>query len=340
MRIPKYWALGRIQKKQNDRTGRVRQITLRRWGWSDISQEDAQIHANERVGQAMEDALGQGWPDMEPLILRREPKTEYDGAHGVPIREEIISEHGQEIITRNSYGALCLNTPDVMIVDVDEQDLVDEFRQKSMNKTRFGKLIHAGAFTFIVFSMIISDNPGLWQVGLLVWISYAVGMFMLNRIRESHWLRSVGGAVGHLRSELEKEGGSWALYQTPAGARAIRLDKLDNPDEQDSIETLDRLATDRSYKALCRKQRCYRARLTPKPWRIGVERLSGHVWPLDGEEYTLREEWVSNYDRARRGWGACQWIEDIGGQASQRNMAVRELHDFWALSKHNPDKIG
>ncbi|MEQ1893799.1 MAG: hypothetical protein ABL998_14750, partial [Planctomycetota bacterium] len=34
-------------------------------------------------------------------------------AEGVPIREEIVSEHDAAVITRNGYGARCLNTPNV-----------------------------------------------------------------------------------------------------------------------------------------------------------------------------------------------------------------------------------
>jgi hypothetical protein len=37
----------------------------------------------------------------------------------LPIGEEIVSRHGDAVITRNSYGALGLNTPDTVFADVD-----------------------------------------------------------------------------------------------------------------------------------------------------------------------------------------------------------------------------
>lgn len=43
----------------------------------------------------------------------------YNGAQGVPIREEVLERHGDTVITRNGYGAKCLNTPDVLFADVD-----------------------------------------------------------------------------------------------------------------------------------------------------------------------------------------------------------------------------
>lgn len=52
-------------------------------------------------------------------LTQREPLVPYTGADGVPIREENLAEHGSTVITRNSYGARCLNTPDVLFADID-----------------------------------------------------------------------------------------------------------------------------------------------------------------------------------------------------------------------------
>ena len=78
---------------------------VRRFGWSDNSQDAAQVNADERAQEALQRLLsGEKLP-------RREPKVPYNGGEGVPIREEIVSRHGETIITRNSYEARCLNTP-------------------------------------------------------------------------------------------------------------------------------------------------------------------------------------------------------------------------------------
>lgn len=37
----------------------------------------------------------------------------------MPIREEIIGRAGDAVITRNGYGACCLNVPNVLFGDVD-----------------------------------------------------------------------------------------------------------------------------------------------------------------------------------------------------------------------------
>jgi len=103
MLVPRYWAEARRQRRK----GR-RQATVRRWGWSDDSPEAAQAHADARADEALEQ-LWQG--DAIPRVESRRP---YHGAEGTPIREEIVARQGETIITRNSYGAQCLNTPDVL----------------------------------------------------------------------------------------------------------------------------------------------------------------------------------------------------------------------------------
>ena len=108
MIIPKYWAEARLQHRE-----RKRQITVRRFGWSDVGEAEAQAHADVRVREALDRVLaGEKLP-------RRERRVAYNGAEGMPIREEIIDRAGDTVITRNGYGALCLNTPNVLFADID-----------------------------------------------------------------------------------------------------------------------------------------------------------------------------------------------------------------------------
>jgi hypothetical protein len=38
---------------------------------------------------------------------------------GTPIREEVLERRDESVMTRNSYGAHCLNTENVAIADID-----------------------------------------------------------------------------------------------------------------------------------------------------------------------------------------------------------------------------
>ena len=108
MIVPQYWAEGRIQHKKAGK-----QVTMRRFGWSDESEEAAQEMADARTEEALQKFLS------GEKLEKYEPKIAYNGADGVPIREEIVDRLGENILTRNSYGALCINSPDVFFIDVD-----------------------------------------------------------------------------------------------------------------------------------------------------------------------------------------------------------------------------
>ncbi len=92
MLVPRYWAEARVQHRDGKR-----QITVRRFGWSKDSQRDAERHAQERAQAAITE-IEQG-----TNLKRRERKLGYGGTDGLPIREEIVAEYGDVVVTRNSY---------------------------------------------------------------------------------------------------------------------------------------------------------------------------------------------------------------------------------------------
>ena len=69
---------------------------------------------------------------------------------------------------------------------------------------------------------------------------------------------------------------------------------------------------DRLYVSLCASQQCYRARLTPKPWRIGMRRYSGDA------------SWVGDYDSRRRDYAVCRLVCAKGIRMDSPAIA---LHD-------------
>lgn len=113
MIVPQFWAESRLQHREKGK-----QVTVRRFGWSDSSQADAQSNADARVREALARVLA------GEKLRRRDLKVAYNGSAGVPIREEVVSRHGETVISRNSYGARCLNTPNVLFADIDFPDRV------------------------------------------------------------------------------------------------------------------------------------------------------------------------------------------------------------------------
>lgn len=291
MHIPHYWAEAKTTVTAGKTTA-----TLRRFGWSDTSYEDALTHAQQRLLDA-----AANWHLKPKAVLRREKKVPYNGSDGMPIREEILDEGDGYVITRNSYGALCLNTPDILIADVDLPNSIGEIGC-------LGTLLGWG---------LLPKNPNRSatnQAGTSS--SYSPRH---NIVRE------------RVLAFLEKRP-SWGirLYETPEGFRLIGTHSTMDPTHADVAAFFQAVGADPIYVRMCMNQACFRARLTAKPWRCGLsERMHPRsVWPLPDNQLPTREKWVEHYESVARNFASCRWLETIGQEATNPYIAkVLDLHD-------------
>lgn len=317
MIVPAHWAEGRIQA---DIAGR--QVTVRRFGWSDDSLIAAQAHADQRTQAAFE-RIAAG-----DTLDRRERKRAYNGADGVPIREEIIERHGETVITRNSYGARCLNTPDVLFMDVD-----------------FETPMRGGVLGFAIGPALIAGLLGGWTgktwIGGLIAaavvfvVAYSIGLKKKrgendgNPLPEKRAAKRIGVFL--------QQHPDWHLrvYRTPAGFRLLAMHRTFAPNDPEVAECFEQIGVDTVYARMCRNQNCFRARLTAKPWRIGIGdplRPRPGVWPVSPERLPARDAWVALYEAAAEGHAACQFLESAGSKVVHPAAeAVRRVHD--ALSR-------
>lgn len=318
MIIPEFWAEARIE---HGRRSRHRAFTVRRFGWSDESQAAAQAHADARVREAHARIVA-----GEPLV-KREPKVPYNGAEGMPIREEIVQRHGDTIISRNSYGALCLNTPDVLFADIDFP--------KGVPTRLWGSVLALWVIGAIAFGNAM-DSAGK-GVALVI-----AGLFLSWPLASGvhrAWQALRGGpermALRRVQAFVAKHPG-WRLrlYRTPAGLRLLALHRRFSPGDPEVQTLFEAIGTDRLYARMCQRQQCFRARVSAKPWRIGIRRhlrpRTG-VWPLTDEQRPLREAWVRDYDARAQDFAACRYLETRGdGPVDAEADAVRVLHDALA----------
>lgn len=314
MIVPQYWAESRIQHRDQRR-----QVTLRRFGWSDTSQAEAEAHARDRAQAALDRILSGA------ILPRREPKVPYNGAEGVPIREEIVSRHGDVIITRNSYGARCLNTPNVFFADI---DLPQE--QSCLLLLAVFAVVEAGCvigsqyiWRSLVSAAIASGIAAVLSCGIAYWIS---GLIMQAR----------GGPENVVRDRLRKfldRHPDWnlRLYRTPAGFRVLAMHQTFDPGDPAVAEAFRELGTDTIYVQMCLKQQCFRARVSPKPWRIGIGqhiRPRRGAWPVPPDRLPQRTQWIDAYEVAARQFAACTFLESLGsGTIHPEARFVQELHD-------------
>ena len=103
-------------------------------------------------------------------------------------------------------------------------------------------------------------------------------------------------------NRLEKpiNGASWRLYKTHSGYRLIFTSRpIGHGEMWYALRLLRFLRADPRYIDLCDKQKCFRARLTPKPWRgqefdssvcYLIEAVGNEVHPSIAEQLRLHDE--------------------------------------------------
>jgi len=312
--VPQFWAEARRRHRDSNR-----QITVRRFGWSDASERDAQIMADARAEEALREAVAGRTVD------RRERKVAYGGAQGLPIREQVVGRAGDVVITRNAYGARCLNTPDALFADVD-------FEMSGSLKLKFGIFFaFAVAAAVLVWGLDYSRSVGIALVGVALFASAPLGDLVQK------WRVALSGgperqARGRLAAFLAAHP-AWSVrvYRTPAGLRLLATHAPQVPVDAPVEEFMRAVGTDPLYVTMCRNQHCFRARLTAKPWRIGIEshmKPRPGVWPVRPERRAERAAWIARYEVQAASYAACEYVETVGSGTVHAKLApLIELHD-------------
>jgi hypothetical protein len=316
MLVPKYWAEARIA----ERVGR-RSVTVRRFGWSDTSVQEAEELAQRRAREAM-DAILRGQP-----LKRIEPRMPYGGADGVPIREEIVSTHGEVVITRNSYGALCLNAPNVLFVDV---DFYDRKTPRILTVAALGVALGMGIWCWWnMASVAVGVVVALFS---FLGVNYALRRFYLTL--SDRLQLPFRRAMERVRGFAQRHP-SWRfrVYRTPAGLRIMAVHRTFDPHEPEVAECFKALGADPTYVRMCRLQRCFRARVSPKPWRMGIKEhiVPRHrtAWPIQPHYEPQRRAWIARYEEIATRYAACEFLEEIGHVFADKEVReVQKIHDF------------
>ncbi len=266
MNIPPYW----VRKEQ-----RVGDFTCRLAGFSHSSMQAAwkmlQQHAIimqkffaaaptessvQRMRAALRELRGQGGDSYEVCLLE-------------PVWRTVDASN---VITRNHYGALVVNSTDTCFADVD------------------------------------TAPESLWE--------FVKGLFGAGTPPERRLL----DVMRQIHAEHPKL--SMRLYRTAKGWRVLLAGEgieLDSP----LVDTLfRRLHVDPLYRDLCRKQACWRARLTPKPFRLQLPPCPQAECSEDAA--SVQAEWVQEYERACEGRAVCRLVESFGPRLRD---GIPELHD-------------
>jgi len=315
MLIPRFWSRVSSQAVRPDGT----QVRFHVWRGSRTTPAEAQALAQEAVARMAERIQrGAGFPE----------KYSYGDR---PLREEVVREivgAGTEddpdaALTRNSYGALVLNAARAFFIDVDVPG--SEPRETSQGQPHSAPhpaqslwgLVDSLPLPGGLRSIVDQFRPAPGSGSSAPPSAPAAPADPASRAVEQ-LRRFVGGRPG------------WRVrvYRTYAGLRYLVTHAPFSPTDAETQAVLAAVGADAQYIRLCQVQKSFRARLTPKPWRIGIPNPPA-TFPYEGpdQERAMRA-WESRYDQASAGRAACRFVEEIGTGAEHPDLApIRALHD-------------
>jgi hypothetical protein len=118
------------------------------------------------------------------------------------------------------------------------------------------------------------------------------------------------------------------VYRTPAGLRLLATHAPQDPYSADTRRILQELKSDPLFIRLCAVQESFRARLDPKPWRVGIKTAPPPFPRETLEQARAFEAWLADYRRRCEGRAACAFLAHLGNTTVHRDLApLVQLHD-------------
>lgn len=118
------------------------------------------------------------------------------------------------------------------------------------------------------------------------------------------------------------------VYRTFAGLRCLVTNQTFDPLRSETKELMKELGCDPLYIKLCRHQECFRARLTPKPWRCRMEKPPVR-YPFASANHENRfREWEQKYKQTASHYSVCRLVAHFGDSRIHPEIEpILSLHD-------------
>ena len=132
------------------------------------------------------------------------------------------------------------------------------------------------------------------------------------------------GRVCAARSDLH-----FRVYATKAGLRYLCTSRLFDPTAAETQELMELLLSDKRYRVLCRVQKCFRARLTPKPWRCEASAAAAPSGVMGALRALFQARTPGLAAAPASEFVACRFMEEVGRPPVRHPdaQAVFKLHD-------------
>jgi hypothetical protein len=266
MKLYRYWASA--ERSINDPRGKNKKnLIIKKWGGSNVSQEDAAQIAAAALDKVIAKINAEG---IKQSAWTRDACYSYD-VRDIP--EEIIGDcDGRRGVTRNRVGCVVMNITDAMFVDID----------KKFQKGFVGKLF--------------GNTEEKFLTGFEAWLKKHPDM----------------GA---------------RVYRTAGGLRYLFTHAPVAINDQ-SLAWQSEMNADPLYIKLCKTQQCYRARLSPKPYRIGLKKPVNQYPRVTGPQQQEFGTWLATYNNKSQSFAVCQFVKAFGNQRVHSDLAaIVQEHD-------------
>lgn len=347
MEIPQHWVrVEGFSPHLGERGG-----LLSVWGWSETSDQDAERVGRERLAETLARIEREGRLAPGHGYYPRTPLRE-------PLLEEVAPVEGEDgrlgVVTRNRMGCEVLCTESLLIADVDVEELAAEADARGRRGRRRGSgspVVTGGGgaglgslLRRVVFGRSdptpmapgtqdaagLDEPPGLAHPsGYEAYPSDEGGSGLRVTATGPERPSVVECLAAEPAWELARAhpGLGVRVYRTAAGLRVIVTGADAAPGSERARDILTALGTDPLYLELCATHASYRARLTPKPFRVGMPALPVR-WPCADEAEERRWlRWVDEYERAAAAFAVCRLVSASGPVPSASEQRLVELHD-------------
>ena len=195
-----------------------------------------------------------------------------------------------------------------------------------ITRNRYGALVLNSASACFVDV----DFPEILSQGL----ADRIGLFFSKQKRQQRLRDTQDAALLAVRDwATHNPRRSFRLYRTAAGLRLLFTDRLYDPTSSETAELLAELKSDWRYRKLTEKQACFRARLTPKPWRCRFYRPPGRH-PRDGKSAEAYRNWLRKYEEKTQDYTTCRFIESIGQVDGSATLeTIIDIHDRYSCGE-------
>lgn len=114
------------------------------------------------------------------------------------------------------------------------------------------------------------------------------------------------------------------VYRTARGWRLAAAAPGLEPGSAAMESLCSRLRVDALYRRLCVQQGCWRARLTPKPFRLRMPGVYPQPQASDAAGSRAAQEWLALYRERSAGFAVCRLVDAVGTPV---HSAIISLHD-------------